>query len=281
MSDLIDAHLRHLRAAGLAEATTIDDRSRLLWRLERDLPMGLERATVEELEDFLATPSFSRWTKCTYYMHIVGFFRWATDPTRVHLDYDPSAGLRRPKAPHGVPKPVTNAQLAHALANLPEPWLTYIKLAAYEGARAGEVATIDRADIDQQRTRIHGKGDKTRVLKTHCAVWQSVEHFPAGRLARRIRDGGDTSPDYISSRTILVLKRIDLPGISLHAFRHWYGTMMLRPKEFGGAGASLRTVQENMGHASPAVTARYTLVSDEERDDAIASLPTFDAPSPS
>lgn len=282
MSDLIDAHLRHLRAAGLAEDTTIDDRSRLLWRLEHNLPMGLERATVEELEDFMATPGFSRWTKCTYYFHITGFFRWATDPQRLHLDYDPSAGLRRPRAPRDVPKPVSNAQLAHALANLPEPWLTYIKLAAYEGARAGEVATIERADVSELRTRIHGKGDKTRVLKTHSTVWQSVEPFPAGRLARRIRDGGDTSPDYISSRTILALRRVDLgPGISLHNFRHWYGTTMLRPKEFGGAGASLRTVQENMGHASVAVTARYTLVCDQERDDAIDSLPTFTTPTPS
>jgi integrase len=279
MNDLFVAHLRYLRHRGYSP-DTVADRGKLLNRLERILPMGLERATVEELQDFQATPGFSLQTQATYYHHITGFFGWACHPSRVHLSYDPSAGLVRPKVPKGLPHPVSDAELVHALTNLREPWRTYVKLAAYEGMRAAEVATIDRYDITQTRTRIVGKGRKTRDLKTHATVWDSVQHFPAGRLARRIRDGREADPDYLSARCIDVLKRIDLPGVTLHRFRHWYGTMMLRPKEFGGAGASLRTVQLNMGHASPETTAIYTLVCDEERDAAIDALPTFDTPAP-
>lgn len=279
MEELIDAHLRHLRHAGYSP-DTIEDRGKLLRRLDRILPMGLVRATVEELEDFQANPDYSPQTQATYYHHITGFFQWGAHPSRLHLDYDPSAGLRRPKVPKGLPHPVSNAELVHALSHLAEPWRTYVLLAAYEGMRAAEVATIDRYNIDQDRTRILGKGRKTRVLKTHALVWDSVRHFPAGRLARRVRDGRDADPQYLSARMIDVFKRIDLPGVSLHRFRHWYGTMMLRPKEFGGAGASLRTVQLNMGHANPNTTAIYTLICDEERDAAIDALPTFRTSAP-
>lgn len=279
MSDLIDAHLRHIRAAGLVEATTVESRNYLLRRLDRTLPMGLDQATTEELEDFLASPTLQAQSRRTYYNHIVQYFRWATDPRRPQLDYDPSAGMRRPRAARGVPKPVTNEQLALALAELEEPWRTYVVLAAYAGARCCEIATIEKEDITEARTRIRGKGDKTRVLKTHEEVWRSVEPFPAGRLAYRIMDGRPASPLYISARTIDELERVGLDGVTLHRFRHWYATTMLRPREFGGSGASLRCVQENLGHASPTSTAVYTLVSDEERDAGIDALPTFTAPS--
>lgn len=288
MNDLIDAHLRHLKARGFSP-DTVDDRRKLLTRLDRVLPMGLDRATVEELEDFQARPVCLKdgtakeralQTQATQYHHITGFYRWATHPNRLHLGYDPSAGLRRPAVPRGVPHPVTDDELRHALTELRDPWRTYVLLAAYEGMRVAEVARVERADITQQRTRITGKGRKVRSLKTHRDVWQAVEHFPAGRIAYRIRDRREVDPDYLSARIIDVHRRIGLPGVTLHRYRHWYGTMMLRPTAFGGAGASLRTVQLNMGHASPETTAIYTLVCDEERDAAIDALPTFDTPTP-
>lgn len=274
MSALIAGYCRHMRAGGYAPHTTIEDRRKLLIRLDRELPMGLDRCTTEELEDFLARFD-CRSTQRSYYAGIVGYFRWACDPRDPQLDYDPAAGLRRPKPVRHVPKPVTDDQLRHALTHLPDPWRTYVTLAAYAGARCGEIATIHREEITERRIRITGKGGKTRVLMTHPQVWQSVRHFPAGRIARRINDDQAPTPDYVSSRTILKLQQIGLNGITLHMFRHWYGTTMLRPREFGGGGASLRCVQENLGHESVTSTAIYTLVSDEERDAGIAALPTF------
>jgi integrase len=273
MSDLIRAHLRHLESRGLSPRT-VEGREVVLGRLERELPLGVAHATTEELEHFLAG-----WTRCTYYTHIVGFFRWATDPTRLHLDYDPSAGLIRPRSPKGRPRPVGNEQLVYALNHLPEPWTTYVRLAAYAGARCCEIATLRREDIAADRIRIKGKGGRTRVLKTHPEIWRAVEHFPAGRIATTKR-GKVPSARYISVRGAAQLDAIGLTEVTLHMFRHWYGTMMHRPKEFGGAGASLRAVQENLGHASPATTAIYTAVSDEERDAGIAALPTFTTPDP-
>ncbi len=279
MTELIDRHLRHCRAAGLA-ATTIEKREELLRRLDRDLAMGLGRATTEELEDFLAAHPEPQ-TKATYFGHLIGFFRWACDPARPRIDYDPTAGLSRPRAPRGLPKPVTNDQVAFALAVLPQPWLSYVALAAYAGARCCEIARIVRGDIGSDQTRLLGKGGKTRVLKTHAELWRIIEPLQPGPIARRIGEplNGAVDADYVSSSARWKLAQVGLEGVTLHRFRHWYATMQLRPVKYGGAGASIRTVQENLGHDSVTSTAIYTLVSNEERADAIDSLPTFTAPS--
>lgn len=278
MSDLIQAHLRHLESRGLSPRT-IEGRRTVLNRLDRDLPMGVAEATTEELEDFLAIRGFAGWTRCTYYTHIVGFFRWATHPNRLHLDYDPSAGLVRPSAPKSLPRPATNDELSRALAYLPQPWVVYVRLAAYAGARCCEIAALRKEDITAERIRIRGKGGKTRILKTHPEVWRAVEHFPAGRIATTKR-GAVPSARYISVRGAAQLDAIGLTDVTLHMFRHWYATTMLRPARFGGGGASLRVVQENLGHANPSTTAGYTLVCDEERDAGIDALPTFTTPDP-
>lgn len=140
MTDLIAAHERHIRAGGYAPATTVAARVRLLRVLDRQLPMGLEQSTTEELADFLANEAFAPWTRYCYYGHIRMFFSWATAGPDPLLDYDPTAGLIRPRQPHGIPRPATDDQVQHALAAAIDPWLLYIRLAAYAGMRAGEVA---------------------------------------------------------------------------------------------------------------------------------------------
>lgn len=279
MTELIERHLRHCRAAGLAE-TTVTKRGELLRRLDRQLVMGLGLSTTDELEDFLAQHAEPQ-TKATYFGHIVGFFRWASDPKRPVIDYDPTSGLSRPRVPRGVPKPVTNEQVAFALNSLTCPWVQAVALAAYAGARCIEIAGLDRTDITVDSVRIKGKGGKTRILKTHSELWRLVEPLPAGPIVRRRDGSAGVNAHYVSSLARYHLTDIGLVGTTMHQFRHWYATTQLRPVKYGGAGASLRTVQENLGHASVTSTAVYTLVSSEERADAIDSLPTFTTPTPS
>lgn len=273
MTQLIDDHCRHLKARGFAK-NTVDSRLYLLHRLDKELPMGLGQATVEELEDFLSQFDDNQ-TQATYHGHITGFFRWAADPKRPRIDYDPTVGLFRPKVPRGLPKPATNDELQMALLTLRDPWCRYVKLAAYAGARSCEIVALDREHITRESIRIVGKGGKVRIIRTHAVVWEAVEPLPPGPIARRVRTGDRAEPDYLSAIMIYQLGRVGLGGLSLHRFRHWYATTQLRPQKYGGGGASIRTVQENMGHAQLSSTAIYTLVTDEERADAIDSLPTF------
>lgn len=267
MTDLIDAHLAHMRASGLA-TNTIDDRRKLLYRINQDLPLGVEQATVEELSDWMANRTWSAQTRATYYGHLRGFFVWACDPRHPRLDYDPSEVLTRPKVPATLPRPVTDAELSHAMAKASVYWYRNIVLAAYAGLRDCELAIITTYDITETRITVTGKGGKRRHIPTSSLIWAAIQPLPAGE----INPGRDA--DWIARIGNRHLRRIGLRGVTMHRFRHWFGTNLL------AHGANLRTVQELMGHSSPATTAIYTQVTDEQRQMAIAALPAL-APTPS
>jgi site-specific recombinase XerD len=263
--DLIDAHLAHIRAGGFAPETTIDDRRKLLHRMNYELPMGLEQATVEELADFLARDDWSAQTKATYYGHVRGFFKWACDPRNPRLDHDPSASLIRPKVPATVPRPVSDAELSYALETAVDPWRRMTLLSAYAGLRCIELATIRRQDIDVTNITITGKGGKQRVVPTAAEIWRVVRQLPPGQI-----NPGWTA-ETITRDAGPYFRRISLPGVTMHRYRHWFATNLLRH------GADLRVVQELMGHASPATTAIYCQITDEQRRNAIQALPVLTA----
>jgi site-specific recombinase XerD len=268
MIDLIALHERHVTAAGLS-ANTISDRNEVLRRIDRDLPMGLERATVEELADWLARPGWCAQTRATYFGHLRAFFTWATDPRNPQLDYDPSAALARPRVPKGVPRPASDTVVREVLAAAGEPFLTYVKLSAFGGLRACEIAVLDRDDVDEETILVVGKGGKTRIVPTHEEVWRSVRFLPRGPIARRVKSVGPLSARYVSVRTGQYLTKLGYPDIALHRFRHWFATTLL------ASGVDLRTVQELLGHASVSTTAVYTAVTDRQRQMAIAALPAL------
>lgn len=263
--DLIDAHLKHIRAGGYSH-NTVERRAALLRRMNRELPMGLEHATVEELEDWLAREGWSAETRKTYYTHVTGFFGWATDPNRPRLDWNPALSLTRPKAPAGVPRPVSDDELTRAMRCGLEPYRRLVVLAAYAGLRCCELATIERADITESALVVKGKGGKERIVPTAPQAWQCVRDLPDGLI------GGGVTAERLHRDGNQYLSRNVGRGITWHRFRHWFGTTLL------ARGADLRTVQELMGHSSPATTAIYTQITDRQRQIAIAALPALGAP---
>lgn len=277
MSDLIAGYARHMRAAALAQ-NTIRDRTEFLRRIDDALPMGLERATTEELADWLAGADDTEWcaqTKSTYHGHVCGFFRWACDPRNPQLDFDPTAGLSRPRVPRRKPRPVSDEELEYVLTNTTGLWQFAATCAAYAGLRACEVATVRKEDITEETITLVGKGNKDEIIPTHPLIWRAVRDFPPGRLSTHIK-GREVDAQYVSIQFgAHMRRRHGRPGLTLHRLRHWFGTNLLR------LGADLRTVQELMRHADPATTAVYTLITDRQRRTAIRALPGFTTPDPS
>jgi site-specific recombinase XerD len=164
---------------------------------------------------------------------------------------------------------VSTEELEAVLRSVVEPFNTYVLLAAFGGLRACEIAVIDRVDVDEESLRVVGKGGHTRVVPTHERVWRSVRFLPRGPIARRVKTTAPVTARYVSVRTGQYLTQVGFPDIALHRFRHWFATTMLQN------GVDLRTVQELLGHASVATTARYTKVTDRQRQMAIAALPVL------
>lgn len=265
MSDLIAAHCAHLRAGGFA-GTTIKKRGELLRRVDRDLPFGIDSATVEELAGWLAANCHSAAANHNYFHHIRGYFRWACDETNPHLDWDPSASLARPKVPPGMPKPVTDGELEQALGRSGEPWWLSILLASYAGLRCCELASVRREHITESDILVKGKGGRSRKIPTMPHVWEAVRDLPRGPV------GPSSDPQWISRNALYHFADIGLPGVTMHRFRHWYATTML------ANGVDLLTVSTYLGHASTETTRVYCLITDGQRRSAIAALPVLLAP---
>lgn len=268
--DLIARYLRHLKGAGKAK-TTRDAVEYWLRRLDRELPMGLYEAVTEELEDWQSMHR-CRKTQAVCYSHITGFYRWACHPDReIGLEWDPSAGLVRPRVPARRPRPVSTEQLAVARAQLRQPFRLYVELAAFAGLRAIEISRLERRDVTKEELFVRrGKGDKARTVLVSPDLWRTIQPLPLGPIARTVRGTQQTSPEVYKS-TNNALRRLGLP-VTLHQFRHWYATYLL------DEGAEVTAVQEAMGHASLETTAGYLALTSRQRANlsrAVCALPTL------
>lgn len=265
---IIDDYLAWLQDSGRTEAT-IRARDHILRRIESDLPYGLEQATADELRGWIYRDDWSASTRKTYYNAVVSFFAFATRPADPILDYNPANLLPKPPSPRGLPRPVTDEQLADLLERAAEPYRTWAVLAAYAGLRCIEIARLDRADVTADQITIRkGKGGRPGVVPTHPMVWAAVRDLPPGPLALTDR-GEQANAQWVSIRTALHFRRdLRMPGVALHRLRHWCGTTVYRRTR------DIRVTQEILRHSSPATTAVYTLVSSEERRKAVHALPT-------
>ncbi|WP_338088360.1 tyrosine-type recombinase/integrase [Levilactobacillus spicheri] len=66
------------------------------------------------------------------------------------------------------------------------------------------------------------------------------------------------------------LAKYDLKHVTVHAFRHTYATLAFE------AGASIKSVQEQLGHSSYKTTLDiYTAVTDKEKNEATQKLANY------
>jgi integrase/recombinase XerC len=263
--ELIERYLDHLRELNRAK-TTIATRRQMLYRHDRELPLGLAEANEDELRATIYRDDWDAKTQASNLTGLRSFFGWAV--RRQELDFNPADGLIRPHIRRTLPRPPTDAQLADILDRAAEPYRLWVLLAAGEGMRCCEIAVADREHVTEGTFLVFGKGDKERMVPTHPAVWQAVRHLPPGPLARR-EDGGRATAHSVSKLAAVHFDDLGLPDVTLHRFRHWFGTSTL------DACGNLRTVQELMGHASPTSTAVYTQVSNRARTAAVAALPVL------
>ncbi len=204
------------------------------------------------------------------------FTAWAARTGRTATD--PGARLASPRAHHRLPAVLRADQAAAALDNaaLGAAQLDPVALRDHlllellyaTGIRVSELCGLDVDDVDDGRRtlRVLGKGAKERTVvygapaaaaldawradgRPHLAVAGSP---PALLLGAR---GGRLDPRI--ARTVVHDAARSVPGapdIAPHGLRHSAATHLLE------GGADLRSVQELLGHASPATTQLYTHV---------------------
>jgi integrase/recombinase XerD len=137
------------------------------------------------------------------------------------------------------------------------------------GLRVSELLTLKKNDIDRQKGvfRITGKGAKTRLVPVSEYALQALDDYllyikestrfrsPYCFLSKR---GTPLSRQFFFQRIKHYGQLAGIPSpISPHTLRHSFATHLIE------AGASLRSVQMMLGHASVVTTQLYTHLSSQ------------------
>ncbi len=138
------------------------------------------------------------------------------------------------------------------------------------GCRASEVCAITLRDIrlDEGYCRVHGKGNKERMVSLNPVARAAVEAYVQHERPQLSREGDEQAAPLLVSRGGKSLSRITVwklvkryaarvggsREISPHTLRHSFATHML------ARGAEIRALQELLGHASIRTTQIYTQV---------------------
>jgi site-specific recombinase XerD len=188
--------------------------------------------------------------------------------------------LLRIKSPHRLPTVLTAAEVKTVLSHV-GPRSNYVFLFTLYalGLRLSEALELQVHDIDRKRMMVHirhGKGGKDRyvplprkLLALLAQHWLTHRHqtllFPGtGRYGNNVSH----SKCPISKQTIQEAMRraaaasgINKNRVTPHTLRHSYATHLLE------AGASIKSIQHNMGHANVDTTMLYLHMTRRGDDD--------------
>jgi integrase/recombinase XerD len=196
---------------------------------------------------------------------------------------DPTAYLKPPPVPQGLPKALSEQEVASLLAAVTGVGPVQLRDRAVlellygTGMRISELTGLCLPDlaVDDQLVRVFGKGSKERLVplgryaRAALADWTGPAGRPAlvpARWARRADAdavflnlrGGRLTRQGAWGIVRLYGDRAGLSGrLSPHVLRHSCATHLL------DHGADIRVVQELLGHSSIATTQVYTRVSTE------------------
>ena len=199
------------------------------------------------------------------------FFAWGA---RTHgLSRAALAGLKSPKVPRRVPRPVSPdaaRDLARGVGDdTTQPWIaardTAVLLLCYgAGLRISEALSLCGRDLPLGATlSVTGKRAKQRVVPLLAAVRDAVAAYhalspwplAAAEPIFRGAKGGPLQPEVVRRSMAAARTALGLPATATpHALRHSFATHLL------ARGADLRSIQALLGHASLSSTQIYTAV---------------------
>lgn len=246
-----------LRAAGHSSGT-VKLHAYWLGRLAEEVPDPWA-ATTEDLQEFLSVETWKPETRKSARTAVRGFYQWALDAGRIRKD--PSARLRPVRVPPGVPRPAPEKVLRAALAAADERMALMLRLAAFGGLRAAEMARVHSDDLVGDVLRVHGKGGRTREVPITSpdllARLRAVDDwaFPNGL-------GSHMTPGHV---TKLVSQALP-PGWTAHTLRH-----RMASQAYAGS-RDLLAVGGLLGHARPETTQRYVRMPDDALRAAVAHV---------
>ena len=147
-----------------------------------------------------------------------------------------------------------------------------VMIGMFTGMRRGEILSLQCRQIDKKNRLL--RVDKTKN-GNRKDIPMSDELFGVIQgLPRQVdtpylfaeEDGGPLNGPKVSMAFKRACKKAGIEDFTLHDLRHHFGSWLSMK------GHSTRTVQELLGHKTPAMTARYSHLSDQHLTEAVHSL---------
>lgn len=207
---------------------------------------------------------------------IRGFHRFVV--REGHVSTDPAAQVKAPKQQLHLPKALSVEQVAALLdaAKVGDGPIVLrdsalLELLYASGARVSEAVSLALDDIqlgeDIPIVRLYGKGRKERIVPLGTLCQSAIEAYLVRARPALALKGRGTPSLFLNTRGAPLSRqgaweairkaaaRAGLEGqVSPHTLRHSFATHLLQ------GGASIRDVQELLGHASVQTTQIYTKV---------------------
>jgi len=199
---------------------------------------------------------------------IRGFFNYLV--LEGQLSLNPASGVRTPKTPRKLPKPLDVDGMAAMLDAQQDGGLEVRDMAMWElfyssGLRLGELTSLDCPDVDLDAGSVFvrsGKGNRSRYVPVGSKACAAIRCW----LQARLFYAEESQPALFVSRlgkriaSRSVQQRLERWRLKLgvdahihpHMLRHSFASHMLE------GNCDLRAVQEMLGHANIATTQIYT-----------------------
>jgi integrase/recombinase XerD len=235
----------------------------------------VKRAWLHGVIDELEARNYAAATVARKIAAIKSFFHWLR--AQLAIEADPTEHLDAPRVPRPVPRTLTPDQLDALLGaplakpRAPEPLrdAAMLRLLRATGCRVSELVGLDLDDLDLA-------SDYVRVLGIGSRYGTRERHVPLDHLAHQVLDdylrearpklagSAPTTALFLNHRGERLTRQgfwlilrghaqaANLPGpVTPHTLRHSFAVHLLR------GNASVRDVQELLGHANVATTALY------------------------
>jgi site-specific recombinase XerD len=223
------------------------------------------KAKKQDVESFLLTFSGSRHFRqsvCCVIREFYEFHKLQNPASEIKFEHDDSIKLPNVPAQAVIHEIIENLSGENVVLLTRDGLI--LELAYGSGLRRDELrkTNIEDVNFEEQTIRVCGKGSKTRIVPlTSCAV-EAIRKYMALRKVFR----GPLLVSLLGKRLSLTglyhicRKRI---GIRPHLMRHACATHMLQN------GASIRVIQEILGHKDLKSTTIYTQITKNDLRDVV------------
>ncbi len=266
----LDAYSNDLNQFREFVADSLNSEDQEAWRL---VDINLLNAYISELRD---NRKYRDTTTARKVAAVRSFFGYLS--ANKFISEDPTENLGSPRVGRSVPKFISEDDVKKLLTTSADTGTpegkrdaSILELLYATGLRVSELVALNVQDTDFEEgfIRTWGKGAKERIVYLYPDALSNLREYIGGARVELLGQKGGETALYLNQRgerltrqwvwnilkTTAKAAGLD-PKITPHTLRHSFATHLLQN------GASLRHVQELLGHSSISTTQVYTHLTD-------------------